>query len=385
MRDVAIIGIGMTRFGELWEKSLRDLMVEAGLLAIADAGVDHVDSMYIGCMSSGLFVEQEHLASLAADFLGLGPIPATRVESACASGGLAVRSAFIEVASGLSDIVLALGVEKMTDLAGDACTAALATAADQDYEAFHGVTFPGLYAMIARAHMERYGTTSEQLAAVAVKNHANGALNPLAQFRNRITIADVLDSMMVADPLHILDCSPVTDGAAAAVLCPLEMARKIAKKAPVRIAGVGHATDHLALYRRPDLTRLPAVERSGQIALQMAKRKPSDLHVAEVHDCFTIAEVCAIEELGLAPRGQGGDAALSGLTARDGRSPVNTSGGLKSKGHPVGASGVAQICEVVAQLRGEAGERQVRNARIGLTQNMGGSGGSSVVHVLELA
>lgn len=385
MRDVAIIGIGMTRFGELWEKSLRDLMVEAGLQAIADAGVDHVDSMYVGCMSSGLFVEQEHLASLASDFLGLGPIPATRVESACASGGLAVRSAFIEVASGLSEVVLAMGVEKMTDLAGDACTAALATAADQDYESFHGVTFPGLYAMIARAHMERYGTTSEQLAATAVKNHANGALNPLAQFRNRITVGDVLDSMMVADPLHVLDCSPVSDGAAAAVLCPLERAKKIAKKAPVRIAGVGHATDSLALYRRADLTRLPAVERSAQIALRMAKRKPSDIHLAEVHDCFTIAEVCAIEELGLVPRGQGGDAARSGLTARNGRSPVNTSGGLKSKGHPVGATGVAQIHEVVTQLRGEAGERQVRNARIGLTQNMGGSGGSSVVHVLEIA
>jgi acetyl-CoA C-acetyltransferase len=373
----------MTQFGELWEISLRDLMVEAGLKAIADAGVDHVDSMYIGCMSSGLFVEQEHLASLASDVLGLGPIPATRVESACASGGLAVRSAFIEVASGLSDIVLAMGVEKMTDLAGDACTAALATAADQDYEAFHGVTFPGLYAMIARAHMERYGTTCEQLAATAVKNHANGALNPLAQFRNRITVADVLDSIMVADPLHILDCSPVSDGAAAAILCPLDLAKKIAKKAPVRIAGVGHATDSLALYRRADLTRLPAVERSAQIALQMAKRKISDIHLAEVHDCFTIAEVCVIEELGLVPRGQGGDAARSGLTARDGRSPVNTSGGLKSKGHPVGATGVAQIHEVVTQLRGEAGERQVRNARIGLTQNMGGSGGSSVVHVLE--
>jgi acetyl-CoA C-acetyltransferase len=383
MREVAIIGIGMTRFGELWEKSLRDLIVEAGLEAIADAGVDHVDSIYVGCMSSGLFVQQEHLASLAADFLGLGPIPATRVESACASGGLAVRSAFIEVASGLSDVVLAIGVEKMTDVAGDACTAALATAADQDYESFHGVTFPGLYAMIARAHMERYGTTSEQLAAVAVKNHANGALNPLAQFRNRITIADVLGSMMVADPLHVLDCSPVSDGAAAAILCPLDMARRRAKKAPVRIAGVGHATDSLALYRRADLSRLPAVERSAQIALRMAKRKPSEIHLAEVHDCFTIAEVCATEELGLVPRGQGGEAARSGLTARDGRRPVNTSGGLKSKGHAVGATGVAQIHEVVTQLRGEAGERQVRNARIGLTQNMGGSGGSSVVHVLE--
>jgi len=384
MREVAVIGVGMTRFGELWEQSLRDLMVEASLKAISDAGVDRVDSMYIGCMSGGLFAEQEHLGSLAADYLGMGPIPATRVESACASGGLAVRSAFIEVASGLSDIVLALGVEKMTDVSGDECTAALAAAADQEYESFHGATFPGLYAMIARAHMERYGTTSEQLAAVAAKNHANGALNPLAHFRNRITVEDVLDSLMVADPLHLLDCSPVSDGAAAAILCPAALAGKIARKPPIRVAGVGHATDSLALYRRPDLTRLRAVERSAQIAFQMAKRKPSDVHLAEVHDCFTIAEVCAIEELGLVPRGQGGNAALSGLTGRDGKIPVNTSGGLKAKGHPVGATGVAQIGELVTQLRGEAGERQIRNARIGLAQNMGGSGGSSVVHILEV-
>jgi len=384
MRDVAIIGIGMTRFGELWEESLRDLLVEAALKAAADAGVDRVDSMYVGCMSSGLFVEQEHLASLAADFLGMGPIPATRVESACASGGLALRSAFIEVASGLSDLVLAVGVEKMTDVSGEVCTAALAAAADQEYESFHGVTFPGLYAMIARAHMERYGTTCEQLAAVAVKNHANGALNPLAQFRNRITVEDVLSSIMVADPLHVLDCSPVSDGAAAAILCPLTLARKLSKKPVVRIAGVGHATDSLALYRRPDLTRLRAVERSAHLALGMAKREPSEVDLAEVHDCFTIAEICVIEEVGLVPRGQGADAARSGLTARGGKIPVNVSGGLKSKGHPVGATGMAQIYELVTQLRGDAGERQVKDARIGLAQNTGGSGGSSVVHVLEV-
>jgi acetyl-CoA C-acetyltransferase len=383
MRDVAIIGIGMTPFGELWEKSIRDLIVEAASNALADAGVDRVDSMYLGCMSGGLFVEQEHLASLASDVLGLGPIPITRVESACASGGLAVRSAFIEVASGLSDVVLALGVEKMTDVGGEACTAALAAAADQEHEAFHGVTFPGLYAMIARAHMLKYGTTPEQLAAVAVKNHANGALNPLAQYRSRLTIDAVLGSIMVADPLHIFDCSPISDGAAAALLCPLDMARKIAKKAPVRIAGMGHATDSLALYRRDDLTRLPAVEESGKRALKMAGKTPADVDLAEVHDCFTIAEICAIEELGLVERGQGADAARSGLTALGGKMPVNTSGGLKSKGHPVGATGLAQIYELVTQLRGEAGERQVADARVGLAQNMGGSGGSSVVHVLE--
>ncbi len=383
MRDVAIIGIGMPRFGELWEQSLRDVFLEAALKAIEDAGIDHLDSMYVGCMSSGLFVEQEHLASLLADCLGMGPIPTTRVESACASGGLAVRSAFIEVASGLSDIVLAAGVEKMTDLATDAATAALATAADQEYEAFHGVTFPGLYAMMARTHMERYGTTLEQLAAVAVKNHQHGSLNPAAHFRSRITVEDVQNSIMVADPIRMLHCSPISDGAAAAVLCPLEMARRIAKKPIVRIAGVGHATDALALYRRKDLTRLEAVERSAKAALQMAGFTPQNVDVAELHDCFTISEIILLEELDFVERGKGAQAAPSGLTSLGGRIPVNTSGGLKAKGHPVGATGVAQICELVEQLRGEAGERQVKAAQVGLAQNMGGSGGSSVVHVLQ--
>jgi len=384
MRDVAVIGIGTHRYGEWWDKSLRALFMEAALKAIADAGVDHVDSMYVGCMSSGLFVEQEHLAGLLADELGMGPIPSARVESACASGGLAVRSGFIEVASGLSDIVLASGVEKMTDVTGDAATAALAAAADQEYEAFHGITFPGLYAMIACAHMEKYGTTAEQLAAVAVKNHDNGALNPLAHFRNRITAEAVLNSMMVADPLHIFDCSPVSDGAAAIVLCPFEMAKGISPDRPiVRITGTGAATDTFALYRRKDLTHLAAVEQSGKAALEMANRTPADVDLAEVHDCFTISEICVIEELGLVERGSGGDAAASGLTALGGKIPVNPSGGLKAKGHPVGATGVGQICEAVRQLRGDAGERQVEGARVALTQNMGGSGGSSVAHVLE--
>lgn len=383
MRDVAVIGVGMTRFGELWEQSLRALIAEAALKALQDAGVDRLDAITVGCMCSGMLTEQEHLGSLCADVLGVTPVPATRVESACASGGVAMRTGFLEVASGMSDIVLVVGVEKMTDVSGEASTAAMATAADQEYEAFHGVTFPGINAMIARAHMARYGTTAEQLAAVAVKNHAHGALNPLAQFRNRIRVEDVLESIMVADPLHMLDCSPMSDGAAAAILCPLEMAARIAKKAPVRIAGIGQATDGISLYRRADLTRLPAVEKSAQMAYAMAKRKPSDIQFAEVHDGFTIVEICVIEELGLVARGQGAGAAPSGLTALGGRIPVNPSGGLKSKGHPVGATGVAQIHELVTQLRGEAGERQVKGARIALAQNMGGSGGSSVVHVLE--
>jgi acetyl-CoA C-acetyltransferase len=384
MRDVAILGVGMNRkWGELWQQSLRDIFVEAALNALDDAGVDHVDSMYVGCMSGGLFVEQEHLGCLMADYLGMTPAAATRVESACASGGAAIRQGFIEVASGVSDLVLAGGVEKMTDVSADAATHALSTAADTEYEAYHGITFPGLYALIARAHMERYGTTREQLAHVSVKNHRHGAMNPEAQYPFEITVADVLGSVMVADPLHILDCSPITDGAAAVVLCPVEMARKIAKAPVVRVLASAQASASIALHARTDITWLDSTAVAAEKAYKMAGLTPQHISVAEVHDCFSIAEILVLEALGLVEKGKGGQAAESGLTALGGRIPVNTSGGLKSKGHPVGATGVAQIVEITRQLRGSAGARQVERARIGLTQNMGGTGGSSVVHILE--
>jgi len=382
MRDVAVIGVGMTKWGELWEKSLRDVFVESALLALDDAGVDHLDSMYVGCMSSGLFVGQEHLASLLADYLGQAPVPSTRIESACASGGLAMRQGFIEVASGMSDIVMVSGIEKMTDVGGDEATYALGTAADQEYEGYQGITFPGLYALIARAHMEKYGTTREQLAMVAVKNHANGAKNPLAQFPFEITVEMVLNSVKVADPLNILDCSPITDGAAAAILCSVETARKMGKPV-IKILGSGHATDTIQLCQRKDITWLESTYLAGQKAYSMAGKTPEDIDFTEVHDCFTIAEICVTEALGLVEKGQGGAAVESGLTARDGKIPVNPSGGLKSKGHPVGATGIAQVVEIVKQLRGEAGERQLTDVKTGLAQNMGGSGGSTVVHILE--
>ncbi|MGZ5488383.1 MAG: thiolase domain-containing protein [Candidatus Aminicenantales bacterium] len=382
MRDVAIIGVGMTKWGELWGKSLRTIFTETALLAIEDAGVDRIDSMVVGCMSSGLFTGQEHLASLLADYLGRTPVPAARVESACSSGGLALRQGFIEVASGMSDVVLVGGVEKMTDVTGCEATYALGTAADQDYEGFHGLTFPGLYAMMAVAHMHRYGTTREQLALVAVKNHDNGSRNPLAQFPFKITVDGVLSSVLVADPLRILDCSPITDGAAAVILCPVEMAGRL-KKPAVRITGSGQATDTIALSSRQDLTWLESTHIASQKALAMAGRKIGDIDLFEVHDCFTIAEIMVTEALGLVEKGKGGLAVEEGLTARDGRFPVNPSGGLKAKGHPVGATGVAQAVEVVKQLRGEAGDRQIKGAHRGLTQNMGGTGGSSVVHVFE--
>jgi len=385
MRDVAVLGIGLIKWGELWEKSLRTMFAEAALNAIKDAGVDHIDSMYVGCMSSGLFVGQEHLAALCADYLGMGPVPATRVESACASGGVAMKAGYIEVASGMSDIVLVGGVEKMTDVDGSGATSALAGAADVEYEFYNGVTFPGLYAMMARAHMQKYGTTRRQLAAVPVKSHDNGLLNPHAQYQMKITIDQVIGAVKVADPLTILDCSPITDGAAAVILCPLEMAKKISKKPAVKITGIGHATDTIALHQRRDVAWLDAAEKSAKAAYKMAGRKPSDINLCEVHDCFSISEIMAIEALGLVEPGKGGPASEAGETAIGGRIPINTSGGLKSKGHPVGATGVAQICEVTAQLRGEAGQRQVKGARCGMTQNMGGTCASSVVHILEVA
>jgi acetyl-CoA C-acetyltransferase len=361
------------------------MWAEASLAALADAGVEAVDFLTVGCMSSGLFVGQEHLASLLADELGMLGVPAARVESACASGGVALRTGFAEVASGLSDVVLVTGVEKMTDVDGAGATYALGTAADQEWEGFHGITFPGLYAMLARIHMEKYGTTSEQLAAVAVKNHANGLLNPHAQYQLKVSVDDVLSSTMVADPLHLLDCSPITDGAAALVLTTVEKARELSGGRPiVKITGSGMATDTITLANRGDLSELQAVRMAGERAYEMAGRKPEDIHVVEVHDCFTIAEITATEALGFFDPGFGGSAVEQGLTSLQGKIPVNPSGGLKSKGHPVGATGVAQVVEIVTQLRGEADQRQVQGARIGLAQNMGGSGGSSVVHILEV-
>jgi len=384
MRDVAIIGIGMNKWGELWNDSLRDMYVDAAVDAIKDSGVDHIDGMYVGSMTPGLFVGQEHLGSLLADYLGIRNLPCTRVESACASGGLAIKSAYLEIASGHSDIVIAGGVEKMTDCSGDQATYALATAADQEYEVFHGATFPGLYAMMARRHMHDYGTTREQLAHVAVKNHKNGAKNPKAQYPFEVTMEGVMTSVMVADPLRILDCSPITDGAACAVLADMETAKKFCKKPLVKITGFGHATDRIAMHTRDSITRLDATAVAGERAFKMAGRKPEDIQLAEVHDCFTIAEIMVIEDLGFFEKGKGGTAAESGETHIGGRIPINTSGGLKSKGHPVGATGVAQAYEMVTQLRGDAGDRQVQGAKVGLTHNMGGSGGSTVVHIMEV-
>ncbi|MCX5794840.1 MAG: thiolase domain-containing protein [Elusimicrobia bacterium] len=382
MRPVAVIGVGLSPWGELWRSSLRDLFAQAALKAIKDSGAPRIDSLLVGCMSGGLFNSQEHVGALVADYTGLKGVPATRVESACASGGVAFRQGVLEVASGASDFVLVGGVEKMTDLSGDGATFALSTAADFDYEAYQGATFPALYALMARAHMDKYGTTREQLAMVAAKNHDNGLLNPNAQFKMKVSVQDVMNSVKVAEPLCLLDCSPITDGAAAVVLAPVELAAKLKKGPLAKVLGVGQAADAMALAQREDITRLEAAELAAQRAYKMAGKSPKDIDFAEVHDCFTIAEICAIEALGFCKPGQGGKFTEQGHTALKGSKPINTSGGLKSKGHPVGATGVAQIVELVEQLRGAAGERQLSKARVGLAQNMGGTCGSSVVSIL---
>jgi acetyl-CoA C-acetyltransferase len=384
MTEVAIIGAGLTQFGEFWERSYRDLIVEAGVKAIKDAGIDGIEiqSLYVGSMTPGLFIQQEHIGALVADNAGLLGIPATRVEAACASGGMALRQAYLCIKAGVADIVVAGGVEKMTDASTEHAAVALAGAADQEWEAFHGVTFPALYAMMARRHMLEYGTTEEQMAQVAVKNHHNGALNPNAQYRKPVTLEQVMKSSPVADPLKLLDCSPITDGAAVVILASEAKARELCEQ-PIWITGSGQASDTLALHDRRSLCQTEAAVKASKVAYKMAGVTPKDIDFAEVHDCFTIAEIMAVESLGFCGVGDGGRFTEAGETSLKGSIPVNTSGGLKAKGHPVGATGIAQAIEAVLQLRGEAGKRQIDGAKVGLTHNVGGSGASCVVHVLE--
>jgi len=386
MRDVAVIGIGVTKFGELWDKSFRQLISESGAKAIIDSGVSgkEIDALYVGSMSAGRFVGQEHVGALVADCSGFSHmhIPSTHVESADASGGLAIRQGYLSVASGINDIVVVGGVEKMTDVVGTEATDIMGTALDQEWESFFGATYSGIYAMIATRHMHDYGTTRRQLAQVAVKNHANGAKNPCAQFKREMPIESILNSPMEAYPLGMLDCSPVSDGAATVVLCAADKAKKYTD-APVKIIGSGQASDMFPLHGRKNICTFDATVYASKMAYKQAGLKPENISVAEVHDCFTIAEILAIEDLGFVKKGDGGKAIDEKITTLDGKIPVNPSGGLKAKGHPLGATGVAQVAEIVMQLRGEADQRQVKDAKKGLTHNVGGSGASCVVHILE--
>ena len=383
MRPVSIVGIGKTAFGALAGRSILDLAVEAGRKCMKNGAVaaSQVQAFYLGNFAGPAFTGQNHLAPYVASAMGLENIPATRFEDACASSGSAFFHAWSAVAGGIYDVVLAAGVEKMTSQPTARVTDILAAAGDLGGEVKAGATFPAMFAMIARRHMYQYGTTREQMAAVAVKNHANGAKNPDAHMRKPITLEQALAGRMIADPLTVYDCSLVSDGAAAVLLCPAEQAAEFSSK-PIQVLGVAQASDRLALADKEDITTFHAVERAGQQAFAMARLTPGDVNLAELHDCFTIAEIIALEDLGFVRRGEGGPASVSGITALNGRLPVNTSGGLKSKGHPVGATGVGQLCDLVLQMRCEAGERQVARADIGLAENLGGSGATCVVTIL---
>jgi acetyl-CoA C-acetyltransferase len=383
MRPVAVVGAGKTRFGAFPDRDLRSLAVEAGEKCLKNGRVSpsQVEAFFLGNFAGPSFVGQNHLAPYISSALGIHEVPATRIEAACASSGSAFFHAVSGVASGLYDLVMVVGVEKMTSQPTPRVTEILASAGDCSGEIRAGSTFPSLFAMIARRHMHDFGTRREHLAAVAVKNHANGALNPDAHLRKTITIEQALSGKPVADPLNLYDCSLISDGAAAVIVAAADQARDFTDK-PVRVLGVAQASDYLALDQKPDITTFPAVKAASRKAYKMAGVEPGDIQFGELHDCFTIAEIIALEDLGFVPRGEGGPCSAAGYTARDGAKPMNASGGLKSKGHPVGATGVAQICDVVQQIRCEAGERQLARHSLGLCENLGGSGASCVVTIL---
>ncbi len=387
MRDVAIIGAGETKYGEHWDKSLRDLAVEAGLKALEDAGIcaEDIQAIFGGNMSAGSFVGQDHVGALIADFAGLAEhkIPAMRIESACASGAAALHTGYMAVASGMYDIVLVGGVEKMTDLPGDMVTDILAGAADREWEVFLGATFPSLAAMMARRYMYEYGMTREQMALFPVIAHKHGAMNPDAHFQREITVDDVLNAPMVADPLTLMNCSPVSDGAAAVVLAPAEIAKKYTDS-PIKILASTYANEYISLHSRKSLTESLSTIEAGRKAYKMAKKEPKDIDLAEIHDAFSIIAIEGLEGLGFAKKGEAAKLAEEGQLYYDGNLPYNPSGGLKAKGHPVGATGVGQVVEIVKQLRNEAGKRQVENARVGMAHNVGGTMTSSIVHILEV-
>ena len=402
-RDVALVGAGISHFGAFKEKDSRDLFVEAfqTTLKTIQKGFDprEIEAIYVGNLSGDCFEGQAHIAPLMVEWVGLNPRPATRTEDACASSGVALREGIIAVASGLYDIVLVSGVEVMNKLTTARVTDTLAAAADGIYEVSVGATFPSLYAQIATAHMAKYGTTEEQLMKIGIKNHANGALNPKAHFN--VSIRDIMKSRIakaqergqpipswademeflkdpaanpiVAWPMKLFDCSPITDGAACAILVAEEIAKNFTDT-PLHIIGTGQASDAQSLHGRNDITSLKAAKVSAEQAYEMAGVTPKDIQLAEVHDCFTIAELMAYEDLGFARPGEGAKLIGDRETYIDGKIPVNVDGGLLSKGHPIGATGGSQIRTIVLQLRGEAGDMQVKDPEIGLVHNIGGVG-----------
>jgi acetyl-CoA C-acetyltransferase len=384
---VSIISAGLSKFGKLEGLYAREIFAEAAKEAFDRCPKlnpkKDIKALFVGHMGES-YEHQGHTGPTMADWSGLLPVPATRIEAACASSGAALRTAIQAVLSGLSDIVMVGGVEKMTHRTTAEVTEYLAMASDFPFEQWQGITFPALYALMATAHMHEYGTTEKDMALVAVKNHYHGSMNPKAQMQKEITLETAMSSRIVAWPLKLYDCSLITDGASCLILAKPELARRYTDM-PVHIIGSGQASDTIGLYERDSFTTLAAARIAARQAYDMAKVKSEDIDVAEVHDCFTIAEIIAYEDLGFCKPGEGGHVIERGETKLGGRIPVNTSGGLKSKGHPVGATGTAQAYEIYLQLTGQADKRQVKDAKIGLSHNVGGSGATATVHIYRRA
>jgi len=383
MRQVAILGIGQTKIAEHWDKSLREIGGEAAFAALQDAGVERLDSLFVGNMLSPLISGQNQLGTFFADWVGLWHQEAVKIEAACGSGAAAFRAGLMAVASGEIDSALIVGVEKMTDKAGHDVTAALATAADSDYEAEQGVSFVGLNALVMRRYMHEYGWKHADFAPFSINAHSNAVHNPYARLHQKITIEQFERSSMVATPINLLDASPVGDGAAAAILVPADKVASMNGRPKIAVAASASATDTIAVHSRKDPLFLSAAYQSSRRAYEMAGVTPADIDVFELHDAFSIMSALSLEASGFAERGQGPRLGLDNEISPKGRVPVCTRGGLKARGHPVGATGMYQIVEVVQQLRGECGATQVEGARIGMAQNIGGSGATILTHILK--
>lgn len=378
--NIFVVGTGHTKFGVL-DSDIGELMLDVcnQVLASCNTTIDAVDAIYIANFSSS-FSGQCHLPAVLASKLGISN-EITRVESACAAGSLAFKQGVISILSGLYKTVLIVGVEKMSNIETSKTVEVLSTAASKS-EIKHGMTFPALYALMAQSHFKNYGTTEEHLAKISVKNHQNALLNPLAHFRKNITVEDVLNSRVIASPLKLLDCSPVSDGAAAVLLCEKDLTSKFTNK-PIKLEGMAHLTESIEIIDRPDLSTIPSVLGAAKKAFDMANLTPQDIDLAEVHDCFTIAELIQMEDLGFCKKGEGKLLIEQGETQIGKRIPINPSGGLKAKGHPIGATGVSQIIEVTKQLKNESGKRQIKDAKFGLCCNLGGSGSTAIVNILS--
>jgi acetyl-CoA C-acetyltransferase len=385
MRSVSIVGVGQSPVGELWNQSARQIAQTAIVAAMSDAGIERADALFLGNMLSGSLLDQEHLATLVADYCGLHGIETAKVEAACASGSAALRLGTMAVASGFHDVVIVAGVEKMTDTVGKDTTAGLATAADAEYEALHGVSFVGLNALLMQRYMYEYDVPLDAFAGFSLNAHRNGANNPNAMFQEAITLDEYVKAPLIATPINMLDSSPVCDGAAALVLVPTERAHEFTRghhRGAVQILASASANDTIAVHDRKDPLFLQAGYLSSQRALQQAKLTHADMDLFEVHDAFTIMSALSLEACGFAARGEGWRWAQEDRIAVNGQLPLSTMGGLKSRGHPVGATGVYQIVELVQQLTGQAGANQVQNPHIGMAQNIGGSGATIVTHIL---